>query len=849
MKEEIRILLSALLNGPEGILAELGRTSIEIISDVKEIDIVIKNFLNNIRNPEIENQMEILLEDLKKQIRIDIKEYNPWILNELSKILDSEMALVDIPKEQRENLKRNLFTYILTYIKYKDVRFFNILVSNNQLGEDINRVIQRVFELEKQYVNIQNRINSGDDAEKFPLRIPVKSLGLSNPEKLNSRKGEKATIQHGFDEGSNVIFLYGRPGIGKTTLARMYANTSGYQEIYFEEYDKSIENTIAKLWKKDSQICTTEKMKMVLDYWESLSAEKRSSILLIIDNFNGDSLQSGRDQHYVREIKSEVFKRLKDIGIHILVTTRIHLSLESGMEVKAVNDTMKLFEEHYKGKLTEEQKVIVKELIDIVQENTMLIIQLAHIFYKSDDKRRQLLIEQLKNCRLKENDILLEDATLYEQAKAMLNFEGIATDPEIQKAFACAVLLPLSGENKNKFIEMSQCNINSINQLIDGSWILLDSNENISVHPVVREVAFREGFVTYGNCESLCVSIKNALDLKNKLSERYPYSDCAWEIYKFFSITGEWNSTLIELIYRLSDIYDQIGDHSRSMELASLIYKNIDSIDLDIVIKARMLSGIAYSINNSYKSISDLDTADELLKKADKIIKAVGEDRWNALDVIQTRTRILSNKGSNCLARRKYCSEEIKKYLQDALSAHGKALELRKKYLEEIEDEEYQEKAEYKKINQTLKLETATSFTTVATDYFYLKDYKRAIQNHLKALDIRNNLEDRVSICVNQQRIIGCVLESYRNSFSINEEWWDKILGYYPDLLLTNYEYHNVDEIKTNLSYFIDISTIIQNDRRMDKYINEMKSKKNKIMDWLSKIEELKNVIDIEMLR
>lgn len=836
MKEVIENLLKALQGDPSGCLKKLFEISIEKTSDLVKFNTMIQDFLEHVTSEGIQNQMDCLLENIKSELKKDIDNNNVFVLEKLDEHLDKGMKTVEIPQEQRENLKNNLIACILTYIANKDIGFFNILTSKIVIEKELEETNGRVDRLEQKYESLLYMISRMREvlmvyhSEESPLRKPVNSLCVNSPERIIGREREILEIQKSFNDGSNVIFLSGRPGMGKTTLARKYANECDYRKIYFENYEHSIEYTITKL-AKDKRMpgkrATTGEE--ILAYWENLNPKERESILLIIDNFNADTLQTGSEQQYTTEVKGQFFGRLKEIGIHVLITTRINIFSESSIGVGPVEKTIELFEKYYNAKLTDEQTIKVKELIEIVQENTMLIAQSANIWRKSDTARKYQLVEQLKNCQLKENDILLEEKTLYEQTKAMLDFSGICLDNEMHRVFAGVALMPFKGEHRDKFIEMSGCDINKLNDLIEGNWVLMDSRENISLHPVVKEIAIRDGLIDFENCNLICNYINDMLDLDLSLADRYPFVDCAWEIYKIFSSLDNLNDVLIRIFYRLSDICDNTGEHERSMEIVETINKNLDKVELDIIEKARILSGIAYSINNSFKNMDELNKATSLLQTAQKEVIKAPNDRKDDLDVKQTRVRIYSNMGSNGLAKSKCSQTETKNYLLDALKWHQKALKLRLHYLEDAEDRNV----------KSLKKEVAISYTTVATDYFYMEDYESAIKIHLKAYKIREELKEENAMCVSQQRIIGCLLKLYRKNLEINIDYLQIALKCYPILLETNYKYHNINALEININNFKEVYVIIQNDRRLERYVDWAKEKKQQIIKWMEGKKEL----------
>lgn len=837
MKETVGRLLSALTGGPKDIVIELCSIGSEKISDQTSFKSEIDDFLEHIEDPIISNQMDCLLKEIRKNILKDAKDSKLSIFEELNAVLDKEMHEREMLQDIIEPLKKGLFACVLTYIHDKDVHLYNELVIKDEIEGKLKEGYIHMGKLDRKYTQLLTLILGIQEAlveqpSKSPLRKPLGVLCVDNPEKMSKREREKSHIQTCFDMGSNIVFLCGRPGMGKTTLAKLYANVCPFKEIYFEEYKRSMEYTISKLGKHNELGAKGEKIQgeTILSYWESLDFEKRASILLIIDNYNGDTLQNGNEQRYTEELQSDFYKRLKDVGIHILITTRINMVSESNVEVGPVDNTMELFENHYRGKLTDEQRNKAKELIDIVQGNTLLIVQSADIWSKSDSIRKYELIAQLKNCCLKENDVLLKDKTLYEQIKAMLNFSGICTDEETSIIFASAALMPSSGFPRDKFVQMIQCDINKLSELIVGNWILIDYNENLSLHPVVKEVAVREGLADFEKCSEICKFISDALALELPLEDRYPYMGYAWEIYKIFSSMNPLNKILVRLFYRLSDIFDNTDEHERSMKIADTLARVLPETDLDIVEKARMLSGIAYSINNFFENMDELDKAENMLQSAQNIMRKLPCDRQDDLDVIKARVRVLSNLGSNSLAKSKCNKNTTFRYLQDALEWHSKALSSRQRYLEEMCTNEN---------TVYFKKDVAVSYTTVATDYYYLGQYDKAIEFHLKAYQIRKDLKEENAMCINMQRVVGCCIDAYKKTLLINNEHWEQILSYYPSILEINYKFHSLKSFQTNIDNFRSIFEIIHNDRRLEQYEKEAMNKKCQIVEWIKSIEEL----------
>ena len=819
VKQIVLKLLDTAINGPQSLVSALCQLAAENCFDKKNYESQVKIFLQSIRNEEIEEQMELLSRKIRGSVIEASKENNLFVFESIYQILDHAMKEMEIPNDRRETLKEGMIAGIFAFIFDKDKKYYNLLrlkmILENRIDEqkrDLNEMRRQYDHLYQMMLILLESYENTSDTYSL-LRIPLKSLNLDRPDIMDKRMDKQERIQTLFNDGSNVVFLTGRPGMGKTTLARLYAGRHNYEEIYFEKYNQSFEKTVEKLLSEDGK-SLGHNGNDVLEYWNHLKFEDRRKILLIIDNFNGDILQNGNKQRYTKELSGEFYKKLKEIGIRVIVTTRISVSSESCIVVNEVDDPMKLFMEHYGGILSNNQKKLVEEIIESVKKNTMLIVQLAYIWKKQDKNGKLRLAEQLK-----ENSMFWGEEALYMQTRNMLDFSGIRDEKSFSETFACAALLPLRGEDRERFIEISECDVNSLNDLIEGSWILSLPGEKIALHPLIKEIALREGMVPYTKCTKFCRSIRLALNVEIPLEDRYPYADCAWEIYKTFSSMPDLDDVLIGIFYLLGDIYDNQNERERSRKLVDTVLNHLGKVEIEQVVKAEMLSGIAYSINNCFTDMKELDSAETMLKEAHKMINGLPDECKIDNRAKKVRAMIWSDWGSNFLGKRKWAVQMADKCVESALEKHKKALQLREIYLQEAETEK-----EMKEANSKL----ATSYTTVATDYFYLSKYEQAVEFHLAAHKIRKDLGLNVTACVNEERIIGCLLSMYKNNLMADEKLWKICLSYYPALIEINDTYSR-KSLQTSINYFDEIYQIIHNDRRLEKFICECEQKKQKI--------------------
>lgn len=777
---------------------------------------VIKQYLGNQRQQELREQLEVIIGEMKSEISKTIDGRSLDLFITIERQLEERFQKLEIPIESRENLKKLFQCYIFDYIKNIDRNYYNDLTLQFQIlmqQQHDKHQDELIKELYNTFLQLQR-------VERSPVTVPYMFLQIDDASKIVSRAREIEQIDNHFHKGSHVAFLYGRPGIGKTTLAKMYARDKHPSNAYFVKYERSIEYTVGKLAKEQS----ADSGRRVLDYWKT--SEESQTILLIIDNYNGDVLQGGQNHGFAEELKGEFYQQLITTGIQIIITTRINIGVNV-IEVSSVDDPVELFKMHYSDNIEKEERLI-KEIIETLHKNTLLIILAAHILNRcNSEEERNHVLHKIKNCNIKTDSKKLpifadtDNAgvrTIYQQAEALLDMSGILRETTVKKVFANTIMLPLDGILKKEFLELTGSDENILMELINGSWVLSDL-DRIYLHPMMREIALSKQFISYSLCEEYCKNIKCKIAIEEKFESRLLYKNCAQEIFNVFSGNVLKNVTLLKLFYDLSDIYDELGERAMSRKIVEIVEESIEAFAEYPFEKARILSGIAYSLNNCYENMETLERADDLLHKA---VEVVGEQKW---DYVTTNGMILSNFGSNCLAKSKCDPDNKIKHLNEALAWHMQALHFRQKSYNQFASEPNREKI--------LRGAIATSYTAIATDYFYLKEYRESIDTHLQALEIREELGNVKGESINQQRIVGCVIEWYRQQLDIEKSYIFQVLNYYPQLPEINYEYQDINSLKKNMEYWTQLMHIVTNDKQFEELVEAAKGKCKYMAEWI----------------
>lgn len=812
----------------------------------------VADYIQSIQSENTREQLEEIIHSVEGKVFEQIRKKNMTVIIDLDEELECKFSEAEILPEIRTNLKDTFVCYILTYIHKKDPGFFNSLkmqINLEQQNDTTEEQNQRIRKLEIMCTNLQALIRdiTSEEISMVPVIKGYDSLNINDSILIDDRTNEIEQIDNIFKMGSHVAFLYGRPGIGKTTLAKLYANHCIANQIYFVKYEQSIEYTISKLSSEPGKYTGQD----ILNYWHKMVVEGHNTILLIIDNFNEDRLQGKNKRNFMTELSGEFYKNLVEIGIRIIFTTRINVG-NNVFEVQPVEETFELFS-RYCGSdiITLEQEIQIKKIISAVHSNTLLIVLTAHIWRRSNTVERGGLLKAIVKGTLQNNKNLIpinaeietmeNEMTIFKQIAALLDFSSILNDDGLKKIFANVALLPLQGLSKFAFLDLLNYeNDNDLNDLINGCWVLCENNM-IMMHPIIREIAFAKEIVSYSLCREYCENICVNLDIEKPLNNRIVYKECAYEIFDKFKDIEEMDIILVRLFYRLSDIFDSISEKEISMEITDVISRNIVKMESFSLERARMLSGIAYSINNCFDSMDDLEKADRLLGSAKDIAEELEITQNNRLQYALTYGKILSNYGSNCISKGRHNSNQADAHFTEALEWHRSALEFRQNQLDRLYVDA--------DIRKKMKAEVATAYTNVATSCFLLRRYKEAIEYHLKAYEIRKELRNENAQSVNLQRIIGCVLEIYKHNLGIDSNLLIDVLNYYPDILKTNYYYKNMNSLKINLSYFSKVATIIQYDKRFPFLMDELNDKTRQIADWLKDEDELMTILKEQVER
>lgn len=784
------------------------------LDEIKYTNIVL-DFSRIIENDTLSEDIRQQAKDTADFIKDALDTQNAEIIiNTIEEIVKDWLTNQHMDNVDIEKFSNAFLEMILYYIGKTNPLLYNNLLA----GLRINKLKLRVNKLEQELKKIKTFLAEERMVNDLKAYLDATPKPIFNFKKIisNSREGEIAEITKQFQNNQRIVFLYGAPGIGKTTLAKLYANKSYHQKVFFLTYTQNIEHTLENLI-SDTNIKTD--YKNILDYFQTLPTEEKKTTLLIIDNFNDDFLYAN-NLTYDNELNASTFQALINCGINILVTTRINVqNYHINVNTLSDADIKQLFLSHCKDATDNDTRI--DDLIKLVNGNTLLTILLAHIWERSNEERKNNLLKQLDEGNMAENptNIPIEinggnsfgTATFFSQLEKIFNFSPIINNKPKEIWMGCAALLPLSGISQDNFIAMVAANENELYDLINRNWISLEDGR-ISLHAGIREVIRKHTeIVNYENCSTYCTAIGNMLDMdnsENDLHKRIPWYKYGAEIYKIFKNVN--NPQLLWLFYNLSDVCDYLKDKELANELVGTILRQIESFEGNSSRISRILSGIAYSQIQSAKTLQDLDSPKNLLKKADENLPEKPSETEERILYVEAKGRIISNEGAFLQKEAAILkNNSINKY-KESKQKHENAIKYRKLELTDLINQMDNQ------IEQKLNHDLAKSYKNYATECFHLGEYEEAIEKHKQSIKIFQELNQKSDCALSYFLLTGCFIELYKSTLICHEEYLTDIMDHYMKVLTVLWEDNS--NWKSYLKSFQTIHTIINFDRRYSKF-------------------------------
>ncbi len=383
-------------------------------------------------------------------------------------------------------------------------------------------------------------------------------------------------IHYFFEEGNRVLFLRGIGGIGKSELAKQYAKrfATNFDHVIFVTYKSSLEKLFCEqtaiiiknlnpLQDEGDRAFFKRKLKIL----QALANERT---LLILDNFDTDF--------------DPDLEEFLNASYRVIITTRNAHPAYPTITIRPIGipeALRSIFEQNYRldeadnPHILDEDWVIIERIFAEVEYHTYAI---------------ELIAKQMRASRLSAQNILDSltagqfrtkitepiqgtetEKTAFEHIRALFNISQL--DAEEQKLMMYLSLMGTQGISASRFIEWSGLNsYETLNRLLQRSWIRSDQDERFSLHPLVKEVVQDMTVPTTINCRQFLWNIAAFCDTAwlRPYPENVEVTESILSLLAYFSTLMD--GTFSDLFIPCVTILWQVGRFDDAINYCHILY-------------------------------------------------------------------------------------------------------------------------------------------------------------------------------------------------------------------------------------------------------------------------------------
>lgn len=325
-------------------------------------------------------------------------------------------------------------------------------------------------------------------------------------------RGEDIRIIHErFADGARAVFVHGFGGIGKTELARKYAEiyTPEYDAVIFRFYSNSLSNLV-----KHISVANSDKE---TDFETLKKLCNSSKVLFIIDNFDVDD--------------DKDLEELLKVNADFLITTRNDFSEYSSsqkisvyeLEELPTTDLLVVFKNEYEKETTTDEDEIIIDIIERFQNWTFIVPIVAKYLLASGTSIKEYS-EVLERDGFSAFDNDSEKVRFRKDGKAFqktqMDILRYCFNTEYLTEKHKSVLRNLFCLKQNSHLTKakyklftSEANLNALNELIFWNWVKYDKQEEkLALHPAVCDLIQADLEITNETVPGLYAYVQKQFD-------------------------------------------------------------------------------------------------------------------------------------------------------------------------------------------------------------------------------------------------------------------------------------------------------------------------------------------------
>ena len=542
------------------------------------------------------------------------RNYEKWIvLKELFINADNFLTYEDLcypwmDKDKvdfmREELKNRLTDNDNHLSRQELMRMISQEWEDSHLAEDYSRRLETAIAqlrtiLDIKDSNVLERVNNRFVLHARPCPPPLKVLFSKELQIVTSyrdlwvpRDSELNEMEeNSFHPFSNIYYVCGERGIGKTSLVRQFAKNCIcgrasrpellFHTVLYASFQTDLRTTLGTLLDDAfPEFITKDKEQFVLRILESLE----KPVLLILDNFDGTLVPSLQQDKY--------YQKLCSIGVRLLVVTSTFLSQtrypRTKVDALPRKELVRLFQFISEQHFTAEEEKIIEALVEHLRDNTYLVSLAAVLCRRISvhQLHRELTHGNVSSFHFPIPDTKWssnEDHSFFELLGRLYDLSQLKNDPSYETERAILfnmALVPYQGIDRGSLLEKMSCGSDTVRDNLEKSiealcnqYLLNIEKNQLSVHPLLKDLIAEkelnadvypllENFITHTADQMNVASFTAAVDYNLKL---------ALEAYRILSEKADIRSySFIKLIAGISSAYEFYGNRDKELEYSRI---------------------------------------------------------------------------------------------------------------------------------------------------------------------------------------------------------------------------------------------------------------------------------------